>query len=167
MEKIYTIGVYGTSEIDFFKTLLLNRIDLFCDIRQRRGVRGKKYSYVNSTYLQNKLKEYDIDYLHYKSLAPTTEIREAQYEADKINKVAKRDRTVLGEAFTQAYQNEILSSFDTSEFVEKTASYKRICLFCVECLPSACHRSLVAVKLSNVLTIATEHLTPCQKLESS
>ena len=48
----YTIGVYGKTETDFFTSLINKEIDLFCDIRQRRGVRGKKYSFVNSLKLQ-------------------------------------------------------------------------------------------------------------------
>jgi hypothetical protein len=39
--KFYTIGVYGSTEKDFFEKLIENRIDTFCDIRQRRGVRGR------------------------------------------------------------------------------------------------------------------------------
>ena len=36
--EIYTMGVYGSSEDSFFKLLIDNEIDAFCDIRQRRGV---------------------------------------------------------------------------------------------------------------------------------
>ena len=57
MLKIYTIGVYGSTEEIFFNKLKLHNIDLFCDIRQRRGVRGSQYKYVNSNYLQAKLQE--------------------------------------------------------------------------------------------------------------
>ena len=45
---LYTMGVYGSTEASFFKKLEQNNIDTFCDIRQRRGVRGSKYRYVNS-----------------------------------------------------------------------------------------------------------------------
>ena len=38
--KIYTIGVYNSTEQEFFNKLVDNNIDTFCDIRQRRGVRG-------------------------------------------------------------------------------------------------------------------------------
>ena len=73
--EFYTVGVYGYTEQTFFTKLRENGIDTFCDIRQRRGVRGKKYAYVNSTYLQSKLKEYGIKYLYVNELSPTTEIR--------------------------------------------------------------------------------------------
>ena len=61
---IYTIGVYGSNEEEFFGKLIDSQIDLFCDIRQRRGVRGRQYAFVNSNYLQNKLAELGIDYLY-------------------------------------------------------------------------------------------------------
>ena len=37
--KIYTIGVYGWTEEDFFNKLQEKNIDLFVDIRFRRGMR--------------------------------------------------------------------------------------------------------------------------------
>ncbi len=52
--EFFTIGVYNSSEKEFFDKLLENNIDTFCDIRQRRGVRGAKYSFVNSNRLQQK-----------------------------------------------------------------------------------------------------------------
>ena len=62
--KIYTIGVYGSSEEEFFGKLTESQIDLFCDIRQRRGVRGRQYSFVNSNHLQKKLSDLGIGYLY-------------------------------------------------------------------------------------------------------
>lgn len=50
----FTIGVYGATEETFFKKLVENNIDTLLDIRRRRGVRGLKYSYVNSNKLQEK-----------------------------------------------------------------------------------------------------------------
>ena len=36
--KFYTIGVYNSTEQEFFNKLIKNNIDAFYDIRQRRGV---------------------------------------------------------------------------------------------------------------------------------
>ena len=68
--RIYTIGVYGSTEEDFFGKLTRSKIDLFCDIRQRRGVRGRQYAFVNSSYLQKKLSGLGIGYLYEKRFAP-------------------------------------------------------------------------------------------------
>ncbi|KOP80649.1 hypothetical protein AMS59_04555 [Lysinibacillus sp. FJAT-14745] len=158
--EFLTIGVYGYSEEEFFKTLKDAEVDLFIDIRQRRGVRGKQYSFVNSTYLQQKLKEVGISYRHEKALAPTTEIRNAQKVADKQNNVLKINRSELGNVFKEMYQREILADFDFDNFLKEILDmkYKNIVLFCVESTPLACHRGLVAEKLKQ-LEYTTRHIT--------
>ena len=157
--KFFTIGVYGSTEQEYFQKLIDNNIDTFCDIRQRRGVRGAKYAFVNSNRLQEKLKELNIKYAHFKELAPTTEIRELQKEADKKENVLKRDRNKLGKIFTIAYKNKILNNFDFDTFLEEleNVNASNVVLFCVEEKPEACHRSLVAEKL-NKLGYKIKHL---------
>ena len=147
----YTIGVYNKSEEEFFKSLTANNIDTFCDIRQRRGVRGSKYSFVNSTRLQEKLSSLDIKYGHIIGLAPTQEIRELQKKDDHINGVLKSERQVLGDVFISEYKDRILNKFNFDFFFEKLdqAGANKIVLFCVEELAQACHRSIVAEKLLN------------------
>lgn len=44
LERLLTIGVYGKSETEFFDQLSRAGVDLFRDIRQRRGVRGSQYA---------------------------------------------------------------------------------------------------------------------------
>jgi hypothetical protein len=166
MIEVCTIGVYNTTEQSFFEALQTSEVDLFCDIRQRRAVRGGTYAYVNSTYLQSKLKALNIAYVHIKELAPTKAMRETQQTLDKQTKTAKRKRTELDDTFIQTYFEQILSNFNANTFVETVTPYQKICLFCVECLPTACHRSLVAAKLSQQLNIIVEHLMPCQAKES-
>ena len=148
--KIYTIGVYGSTEQEFFNKLIENRIDTFCDIRQRRGVRGSEYAFVNSNRLQSKLAELDIKYGHVLDLAPTAEIRELQHEDDLKHGEKKRDRNQLGNVFSLAYKNKIMQKFDFDNFIEKLdkTGANRIVLFCVETKPEACHRSIVAKELS-------------------
>lgn len=80
--EFYTLGVYNSTEKEFFDKLLEGEIDTFCDIRQRRGVRGAKYAFVNSARLQKKLNELGIKYIYVPNLAPTTEIRELQKVQD-------------------------------------------------------------------------------------
>jgi len=147
----YTIGVYGLTEEEFFKKLQNYNINLFCDIRQRRGVRGKKYSFVNSIRLQNKLKELNINYLHIKELAPTSEIRDKQKEDDKQKNILKSERHKLGNVFINEYNNCILKNYDFSNLLSyiKENNYQNIVFFCVEKEFLACHRSLVANELKN------------------
>lgn len=152
MLRIYTIGVYGSTEDSFFGKLKQNNIDLFCDIRQRRGVRGSQYKYVNSNYLQDKLQEFGIKYLYEKDLAPTNEIRQKQKEADKFNKETKKQRQKLGEVFAFEYQKQILGKYDITNLISQFEELEvnNIVLFCVEEFAEACHRSLVANKISKL-----------------
>ena len=150
--EFYTIGVYNSTEKEYFNKLTENNIDTFCDIRQRRGVRGAKYSFVNSQRLQSKLNDLNIQYGHILDLAPTTEIRDLQKEADAQQGELKRDRNELGKVFKIAYKNRILSNYDFDYFIEKLEeiSANRVVLFCVEEKPQACHRSLVTDKLESL-----------------
>ncbi len=150
--KFYTIGVYNSTEQEYFYKLTENNIDTFCDIRQRRGVRGAKYAFVNSNRLQQKLYELDIKYGHIIELAPTSEIRELQKEADAQKGELKRDRNELGKIFTIAYKDKILSKFDFDRFIDKLdeVGASRVVLFCVEEKPEACHRSIVTDKLEQL-----------------
>ncbi|MBQ2375368.1 MAG: DUF488 domain-containing protein [Bacteroidales bacterium] len=153
MIKIFTIGVYNSTESSFFKKLISNNIDLFCDIRQRRGVRGAQYKYVNSNYLQDKLKELNIEYEYIKDLAPTNEIRQKQKDVDKHNGESKKQRLVLGNVFAFEYNKQILNNFDIDALIKKfeNRNVNNIVLFCVEEHAAACHRSLVAKKMAEKL----------------
>ena len=150
--EFFTIGVYNSTEQEYFNKLTENRIDTFCDIRQRRGVRGAKYAFVNSNRLQEKLNELDIKYGHIIDLAPTKEIRELQKEADIQQGELKRDRNKLGKVFTIAYKDRILSQFDFDNFIDKLdeVGASRVVLFCVEEKPEACHRPIVTDKLEKL-----------------
>ena len=147
--KIYTIGVYGSTEQKFFNKLIENKIDTLCDIRQRRGVRGSEYAFVNSNRLQTKLNELGIKYGHILDLAPTTEIREKQKSEDLLKGEHKRDRNKLGVIFAAEFKKQIIKKFDFDSFVEKLDEIgaNRIVLFCVEAKAEACHRSIIADEL--------------------
>lgn len=149
--EFFTIGVYNSTEKEFFDKLTQNDIDTFCDIRQRRGVRGAKYSFVNSNRLQQQLNDLEIKYGYIPDLAPSTEIRELQKEIDLENGELKRERQELGKVFVIEYKNRILQNFDFEIFFENLDQIgaNRVVLFCVEEHPEACHRSIVAERLMN------------------
>lgn len=166
LHTIFTIGVYGSTEESYFGALVENEIELFIDIRARRGMRGSKYKYVNSSYLQSKLKELEICYAHLKELAPTKEIRALQWQADKEEQTRKRDRTGLSAAYSDAYKKQILKygysrmdrileAHKMLNRAKQLAEYPtdkplhRYVLFCVEQNADACHRSLVAARFKD------------------
>lgn len=165
--KIVTIGVFGFSEEAFFNALQTAQVDTFCDIRQRRGVRGATYAFCNSKRLQARLAELGIRYIHRQDLAPTTAVRQIQYDADKAGKVAKRKRTTLGPAFISAYQEQILASFEPQSLLDNLpANAQVVALFCVERDPAACHRSLVAAKLLQELGLKVEDILPGNEMSA-
>lgn len=158
--EFFTIGVYNSTEKEFFDKLTQNNIDTFCDIRQRRGVRGAKYAFVNSNRLQQRLNDLEIKYGYVPDLAPTTEIRELQKEIDEEKGELKRERQGLGKVFVIEYKNRILKNFDFDKFFESLDQIgaSRVVLFCVEEHPEACHRSIVADKLMNNFNYKINHL---------
>ncbi len=158
--KFFTIGVFNSTENQFFNKLIENGIDTFCDIRQRRGVRGSKYSFVNSNRLQQKLRELNIKYLYIQDLAPTTNIRDLQKKADKEKGELKTERQQLGEVFVTEYNHTILEHFNFGQFIVNLEQLgcENVVIFCVEENAKACHRSLVTQKIASDLKFPIQHL---------
>lgn len=145
-------GVYGNTEDEFFQKILNEQITLFVDVRQRRGMRGSQYAFVNSTYLQSKLQELGIKYIHIKELAPTTFIRNEQKKQDSLHNTIKSQRECLGSKFIELYQKDILNNYNFQDFIENYNAEK-ILFFCVERECKACHRSLIIDKLKSEFLI--------------
>jgi uncharacterized protein (DUF488 family) len=158
--EIYTIGVYNSSEDTFFKKLIDNNIDTFIDVRQRRGVRGSKYSFVNSIKLQEKLSKLNIKYIHQLDLAPSTEVRDLQKKADLQKNELKQNREGLDDTFKNAFKNLILNRFDSKSFIQNLQLQKssKIVLFCVEEKACACHRSLIAKRIGEEFNLIIYNL---------
>ncbi|CAG0987823.1 hypothetical protein PHYC_02122 [Phycisphaerales bacterium] len=161
IERVLTIGAFGFNERSFVAALKAAGVDLFVDIRARRGVRGAEYSFVNSARLQASLEAAGIKYIHAKELAPTERVRAVQHREDDASGTAKRQRTRLGDAFVAAYERECLGAFSPKEFSERCLrDSSRPVFFCVEREPEACHRSIVARRLASALSVPVEHLRP-------
>lgn len=157
--KFFSLGVYHTTEKEFFEKLQYNEVDVFVDIRRRRGLRGKAYSFANSKKLQEELKKMGIRYIHIPELAPTQPMIRAQDQADRKLGISRRDREELTSEFKKAYKKEILESFDLEELVNqlREEDAQKVALFCVEELYEACHRSIVSSQLEN-MKYSVKHL---------
>ena len=161
LKGIITIGVYGFSSGGFFDTLSNAGVDLLCDIRARRGVRGAKYAFANSKRLQASLAELGIDYLHIPELAPLKSTREIQRTHDQDARISKNDRGVLCDGFIRSYCSESMNKFDFNALETSTfLTYSNPCFLCVETPAEACHRSIVATFLSKKLDVPILNLTP-------
>jgi uncharacterized protein (DUF488 family) len=159
MAAIATIGVYDFNRDSSLGALTEAGIELVLDVRQRRGVRGSEYAWANSRRLQDSLKEVGIGYSHLKELAPTTELRQAQYRADAKRGEGKRSRTVLASEYASGYTEQILDRVDLAPIVRWIGS-SSAALLCVERDPEACHRSLIAARLQRDWGFSVEDLRP-------
>jgi uncharacterized protein (DUF488 family) len=147
MREIATIGVYGADVESFLAALRDAGVDLVLDVRQRRGVRGAEYAWANARRLEASLREAGIVYQHLPELAPTTSMREAQYEADAARGEGKRSRTILAPVYVERYTEEVLEPADLDPLV-RFIGRSTAALLCVERDAAACHRSLIAARLA-------------------
>jgi len=160
--RILTIGGYGFTERSFIAALQRSQVDVFVDVRQRRGMRGSRYAFLNSKRLQELLSHSGIRYVYAQGLAPTSVVRDAQKADDRAVGTTKRDRAHLSCAFIQEYRAHILEAFDPAPLHDQLKDAKAVAFFCVEGPPEACHRSLAAEHLIHMFDIdePLEHLRP-------
>jgi uncharacterized protein (DUF488 family) len=160
MKRVLTIGVYGWDLDGYLAALGAAQVGLLLDVRQRRGVRGREYSWANSLRLQRALVVAGITYRHHKELAPTTELRHLQYAEDARQRVGKRSRVELAPEYRRRYTREILDQVDLGPIAEALPSEAASALFCVERDPEACHRSIIAERLAVQYAVVVAHLRP-------
>jgi uncharacterized protein (DUF488 family) len=160
MPRIATIGVYRFNGESFVAALDEAGVTVVVDVRQRRGVRGTEYAWANAQRLQQRLQDARIGYVHHPELAPTTELRELQYEEDARERVGKRDRERLSPAYVRHYTEEILDLTPLRPLLDDLPVHGRGALLCVETDAEACHRSLIARRLAERHGFEVEHLMP-------
>lgn len=161
LERILTIGAFGFDERSFLDALVSARVDVLVDIRQRRGVRGAEYAFVNHQRLVAGLAAAGVGYRYEPGLAPTDSVRAIQHAADAASKTGSRARTEVVPEFKLAYRTDVLDRFDVQAFVDSLEpNISAIAFFCVEQHPPACHRSIVASRFESDLGLPVEHLIP-------
>ena len=160
MGTVATIGVYGWTLERFLAALREADVGVVVDVRQRRGVRGREYSWANAQRIQAALAGAGVGYSHHKELAPTTELRQVQYREDDRLGVGKRSRVELAPEYRERYLREILDRVDLAPLVAELPVDRASALLCVERDPQACHRSLVAERLAQAHGVTVVHLLP-------
>jgi uncharacterized protein (DUF488 family) len=158
--KIATIGIYGWTLESFLAVLRAANVRVVLDVRQRRGVRGPEYAWANSLRIQTALENARIDYRHHKELAPTTDLRQVQYDDDARQGTGKRSRVELAPEYRRRYLGEILDRVDLGELVRELPAEGLAALLCVERDPEACHRSLIAERLTAECGVSVINLRP-------
>jgi uncharacterized protein (DUF488 family) len=159
-EEILTIGVYGFTSDAFFGALQDARVETLCDLRARRGVRGAEYAFANAKRLEARLVEIGIGYRHFPELATPAHIRARQYQEDASAGVARRERERVSAAFAAAYEALLDEPPARAALEALGRDTRRPALLCVERLPAACHRSLVAARLATDLGVPVRDIVP-------
>ena len=160
MPSLATIGVYCFTADTFLQTLHDADVTLLVDVRQRRGVRGPHFTWANARRLQTLLAGAGIGYSHHSELAPTTALRQLQYREDDRVGVGKRSRELLAPEYVRRYVAEILDPAPLESLAAEAPRTGAMALFCVECSAAACHRSLIAQRLTERHGFTVTHLVP-------
>lgn len=159
--KVFTIGAYGWDEEDFIRAIRDAAPDVFVDARRRRGLRGHAYAWANSIRLQAMAADAGIPYVHRLDVAPSDATRHIVAKDANAAGIGYRDRTSLSQEYLDAYGQEVLEGFDAAEFVASLGEgIASLMLFCVERVPAACHRSLLAERLARDLGAEVMHILP-------
>jgi uncharacterized protein (DUF488 family) len=159
--RVLTIGVYGWDGEDFVRAIRDAAPDVFVDVRRRRGLRGRVYAWANSTRLQGMLADAGIPYVHRLDVAPSDATRRIVARDAKSEGIGYRDRTSLSQEYLDAYGQEVLEGFDAAGFAASLGEgVESVVLFCVERMPAACHRSLLAERLAGDLGAEVMHVLP-------
>ena len=74
--------------------------------------------------------------------------------------MGKRSRAELAPEYVRRYETEILAAVDLAAFAADLPADGRAALMCVERDPEACHRSLIADRLSREHGVDVVHLRP-------
>lgn len=157
--KVVTIGAYGHTEQSFRSALITAGVTLLCDIRARRGMRGREMAWANSLRLQKTLKEAGILYYHCKDLAPSVALRAVQRSDDEDLGSTKRQRMQLSPQFIDGYRSSVLDSFCAKDFFAGLPiKGGMVAFFCVESVAAACHRGLLAEKLAHETNVIITHI---------
>jgi uncharacterized protein (DUF488 family) len=160
MPRIATIGVYEFDAPGFIAALDEAGVTKVFDIRQRRGVRGARYAWANAQRLQRLLADARIGYEYHPELAPDTEMRHLQYRDDDLQGVGKRSRVRLAPDYVREYTEEILDLVPLEPLIGQLPVHGVGALLCVEATARACHRSLVADRLSERFGFEVTHIEP-------
>lgn len=140
MNKIYTIGFTKKTLEDFITRLKKAGVQRIVDIRLNNS--SQLAGFAKSPDLEYILKQFGIEYISVKSLAPDKELL-GKYRKDKD----WSEYEVGFKALMDARKGkEIL---DTLQLDEKVS-----CFLCSEDKPEKCHRRLVAEMLKNDYEIA-------------
>lgn len=148
-----TIGYEGLSQHLFFEALRASGVQTIVDVRELPLSRKRGFS---KSALANAAADYEMIYVHLGELGCPRPIR-YDYRADS-------DWTRYMQRFTAYLDTQTLAIAHLATRIER----ERCCLMCYEADYNACHRTLVAERVAELLggNVRITHLTP-QGLEQA
>jgi hypothetical protein len=98
--------------------------------------------------LQDALSGAGIAYRHVIELAMPDELRKLQHRYDDRAGVGQRSRVELAPEVRDRYRAEVLDRVDVADALGPLPARGLAALMCVEGVPAACHRSVIAERLA-------------------
>ena len=142
-KQLFTIGYEGISLETYINKLIINDVNVLCDVR--KNAYSQKYGFSKKT-LELACKGVDIEYIHLPDLGIVSDKRkELRTQADY---------DVL---FDEYKKTTLLNNFASLLFIRNLLDKgKRVALTCFENNPKQCHRSCVAHSLMQLPNIDYE-----------
>lgn len=141
--SFFTIGYQFHNVPSFRYALLKKEIDVLIDVRQNPISRKPGFS---KGQLSIHLQSWGIEYLHYPCLGTPPRIRKVLRETGSI------------ELALTKYERHLQSKEKCLKSLLKTVGRKIFCLVCLESRYTACHRGVIAEKLSEMTGCQAIHL---------
>lgn len=144
LKTVYTVGYEGASVADFIQTLRRVGVSLLVDVRELPQSRRPGFS---KRALAEALTEAAIDYRHVRQLGDPKPGREAARRGDLVS-----FRSIFS-AHMELDDSKVALG-DVAADVEG----RTVALMCYERDPKECHRSIVADRLSELVSVEIVHL---------
>lgn len=131
-----TIGYEGAEQSEFIEALKQNKVETLVDVRENPISRKKGFS---KNALREALVANDIQYVHFPSLGPRSEIRK-KYRSNKD-----------WEWLSKEYLQYLYANRQNIEELARLIFQSHCCLMCFEADHTLCHRSLLVRYLQDTL----------------
>lgn len=142
-KTFFTLGYESHTLKSFLHLLNKHRIQILIDVRQRPISRKPGFS---KRSLNLTLSQAGISYLHYPDLGTPPHLRKFYIQTGKVETTLRK------------YEKYLKSNVNLLNSLVEFLSTKRLCLLCLEKDHNACHRSVIAKKLTEVATCQPVHL---------
>jgi uncharacterized protein (DUF488 family) len=146
--KLFTIGYEKLDQKQFIAYLSNHGVEVVADIRKLPASRKKGFS---KTVLRETLSSKGIDYINYRDLGASKELRDELYKSGNYDRFFRKYKNNISDKTN--HLGEILSFINCG---------RKVALLCFERNPQKCHRKIVAAELRKLdgNGLKVEHIVP-------